>query len=135
MVIFVVGMAAMVVAVIIILMTRMVRTMVIVVVVIVRIMTMIWLPPCHQGAFAVDASIPDRAALFLEKPNHVSFLSERSNNNMISQLGPILPLARALGLQLLDFDKYYEVRDSRETSRAFLPTLESFFIYHLGPLP
>ena len=41
-----------------------------------------------------------------ELPSHISFLSARTNAAMVDVLAPLLPLARALDVPLLDFDKY-----------------------------
>eukprot|EP00873_Tetraselmis_striata_P011541 jgi/Tetstr1/431805/TSEL_021300.t1 len=75
---------------------------------------------------------PQRLALLLSRPNHISFLSERSNDAMLSTLAFLLPVARMLNLRLLDFDKYYESRDSRETARVYVPVVERFLVAHLA---
>mmetsp|Transcript_12133 Transcript_12133/g.28769 ORF Transcript_12133/g.28769 Transcript_12133/m.28769 type:complete len:99 (+) Transcript_12133:1383-1679(+) len=75
--------------------------------------------------------LPKMAALFLEKPNHISFLSERSNSALMRTLGFLLPIARLLRLGVLDFDKYYATRDSVETAAAVLPIVEGFLFQEL----
>mmetsp|Transcript_8497 Transcript_8497/g.21211 ORF Transcript_8497/g.21211 Transcript_8497/m.21211 type:complete len:403 (+) Transcript_8497:32-1240(+) len=75
------------------------------------------------------------AALLFEKgigqaplpPNHISFLSEPTNDALVTFLSPLLPVARILDVPVLDFDKYQEARDSRETAKAFIPVVLSFF--------
>lgn len=51
---------------------------------------------------------------------------------MLSTLAFLLPVARMLNLRLLDFDKYYESRDSRETARVYVPVVERFLVAHLA---
>lgn len=95
------------------------------------------LPP---GVFRVDASAPPktwprRAALILAgdaAPCHVSFLSAAVNGNMQAFLGPLLPLARALGLTVLDFDKYGLRPDAAETAATCVPLATAFLAQHLG---
>ena len=40
---------------------------------------------------------------------------------------PLLPLANALGLFLLDFDVYLETRDADATAEVLVPALRRFF--------
>ena len=39
-------------------------------------------------------------------PNHISFLSEQTNDALVNFLSPLLPVARAIEVPVLDFDKY-----------------------------
>ena len=60
-------------------------------------------------------------------PNHISFLSEGTNDEMVKFLSPFLPLARLLGIPLLDFDAYQLSGDAAPTARAVTPAVLSFF--------
>lgn len=79
--------------------------------------------------------LPSRAALIFRNintaPNHISFLAEGPNNAMIEFLSPLLPLARLLGIPLLDFDKYQLSRDSKETSEVFIPLIVKYLKQHM----
>jgi Chlorophyllase len=71
-------------------------------------------------------SLPRRAALFFDRsdaPNHISYLSEGVNDAMIDFLSPLLPLAQALSIPVLDFDKYKESRDSAVTASIVHPLI------------
>mmetsp|Transcript_29564 Transcript_29564/g.74366 ORF Transcript_29564/g.74366 Transcript_29564/m.74366 type:complete len:420 (-) Transcript_29564:96-1355(-) len=75
------------------------------------------------------------AAVFFEEafggeklpPNHISFLSEQSNDALVGFLSPLLPVARVLSVPVLDFDKYQEARDSRQTGEVLVPLVTGFF--------
>ena len=84
---------------------------------------------------AVSAPYPKRAALFLtgdDAPTHVSYLSPPVNDAMQAFLGPLLPVARALNVPVLDFDRYGLVRDADATSRRVVPVATGFLAQHLG---
>ncbi|KAL7442474.1 hypothetical protein ACHAXM_008429 [Skeletonema potamos] len=69
-------------------------------------------------------TIPSKAALIfsgVDAPNHISFLSEETNNAMVDFLSPLLPLARAIRIPVLDFDKYQLSRDSRACGDVVIP--------------
>jgi acetyl esterase/lipase len=73
--------------------------------------------------------IPDRAALVFDRtdaPNHISFLSENVNEAMISFLAPLLPIAQAFEIPVLDFDKYVISRDSVQTAEVLKPLIAEF---------
>ena len=55
------------------------------------------------------------------QPCHISFLSSRTNDAMVETLSPLLPLARALRVPVLDFDVYQTTRDSDEVNAALVP--------------
>ena len=78
-------------------------------------------PPRAAFVFASDNS---PAPL----PNHISFLWSEVDDAMVSLLSPLLPLAKALGLFLLDFDVYRENRDAERTAAALVPALRRFFL-------
>ena len=61
-------------------------------------------------------------------PSHISFLWSEVDDAMVSLLSPLLPLAKALGLFLLDFDVYRENRDAEQTAAALVPALRRFFL-------
>eukprot|EP00614_Pseudopedinella_elastica_P033045 CAMPEP_0172633594 /NCGR_PEP_ID=MMETSP1068-20121228/190215_1 /TAXON_ID=35684 /ORGANISM="Pseudopedinella elastica, Strain CCMP716" /LENGTH=407 /DNA_ID=CAMNT_0013445329 /DNA_START=55 /DNA_END=1278 /DNA_ORIENTATION=- len=61
-------------------------------------------------------------------PCHISFLSAATNDAMVKFLSPLLPLARILGVPLLDFDVYALTRDSERTAEYVSPVLGKFFI-------
>ena len=46
---------------------------------------------------------------------------------MISLLSPLLPVARALKVPVLDFDTYLRLQDSEEVASEMLPLIEDFF--------
>lgn len=71
-------------------------------------------------------SIPKRAAILFDRPdapNHISYLCEGVNNAMIEFLSPLLPLAQALSIPVLDFDKYKVSRDSIATASIVHPLI------------
>ena len=71
-------------------------------------------------------SIPRRAAILFDRPdapNHISYLCEGVNNAMIEFLSPLLPLAQALSIPVLDFDKYKDSRDSIATASIVHPLI------------
>lgn len=75
--------------------------------------------------------IPDRAALIFDRkdaPNHISFLSESVNEAMISFLAPLLPVAQAFDIPVLDFDKYVISRDSVSTADVLKPLISEFLM-------
>jgi hypothetical protein len=79
------------------------------------------LKPENQGQ-----PLPRRAAVVFDRsdaPNHISFLSEGVNDAMIEFLSPLLPLAQALSIPVLDFDKYKESRDSAVTAAVVHPLI------------
>jgi hypothetical protein len=72
------------------------------------------------------STLPRRAALMFDRPdapNHISYLCEGVNNAMIEFLSPLLPLAQALSIPVLDFDKYKVSRDSIATSEIVHPLI------------
>jgi pimeloyl-ACP methyl ester carboxylesterase len=71
-----------------------------------------------------DLSLPNRVAIVFDRstaPNHISFLSEGVNDAMIELLSPLLPLAKALTIPVLDFDRYQQSRDSVATASSYHP--------------
>ena len=70
-----------------------------------------------------DQPVPRRAALILDEPNHLSFLSEGVNDAMIQFLSPLLPVAQTLQIPVLDFDRYKESRDSKATAELYHPVV------------
>lgn len=61
-------------------------------------------------------------------PCHISFLWEAVDDAMVDLLLPLLPLAKALGLFLLDFDVYREQRDAAATAAVVVPAVRRFFL-------
>ena len=49
-----------------------------------------------------------------------------TNDAMVEVLSPLLPVARVLGVPLLDFDVYAESRDSDEVAEAMVPAVVSW---------
>ncbi|CAJ1934132.1 unnamed protein product [Cylindrotheca closterium] len=77
--------------------------------------------------------IPPFSALIFDRPdgpNHISYLSENVNEAMTSFLSPLLPLAQAFSIPVLDFDKYQKSRDSRATAEIVQPLISSFLAQH-----
>ena len=56
-------------------------------------------------------------------PCHISFLSSRTNDAMVEVLSPLLPLARGLGVPVLDFDKYQVTKDSDAVNGKLVPLI------------
>ena len=86
-------------------------------------------------AYATPARPPARAAFVFAADNspaplpcHISFLWNEVDDAMISLLSPLLPLAKALGLFLLDFDVYRENQDAKATAALLVPALRRFFL-------
>ena len=77
----------------------------------------------------VPLSIPKKAVLIIDRedaPNHISFLAGNVNDAMVNFLSPLLPVAQALKIPVLDFDKYKESRDSEATAKVVLPLICSY---------
>ena len=70
-------------------------------------------------------------SLFFTDYNHISFLSKETNDGMVQFLSPLLPIAKSLGIPLLDFDKYSEAPDSVECGSVVIPTVTEFFTKYL----
>ena len=59
-------------------------------------------------------------------PNHISFLSEGTNEAMVDFLLPLLPVARRFGIPVLDFDKYQLARDSGVMGEVVRPLVVDY---------
>ncbi len=73
--------------------------------------------------------LPSKASLIFTgaaAPNHISFLSEETNDAMVDFLSPLLPVARALSIPLLDFDKYAISKDSRACNNVVVPLVVEY---------
>jgi len=82
----------------------------------------------------LPSPLPSRAALVYDgpaAPNHISFLDDAVNDCMIQFLSPLLPLAQALSIPVLDFDKYKESRDSVATAALVHPVLEAYLLQEM----
>jgi len=76
-----------------------------------------------------QSTFPKRSYLIFEgenAPNHISFLAEGPCDSMVQFLSPLLPLARFLGIPVLDFDKYQISKDSRQTGEILLPLVTEY---------
>ena len=74
-------------------------------------------------------TIPSKSYLIFAEngaPNHISFLSEETNDAMVDFLSPLLPLARVLNIPVLDFDKYQLARDSRVCGDVVVPLVAGY---------
>ncbi|KAL3904473.1 MAG: hypothetical protein SGILL_010055 [Bacillariaceae sp.] len=83
------------------------------------------------GGGRASMMMPDRAALVFDRsnaPNHISFLSENVNDAMVSFLSPLLPVAQAFEIPVLDFDKYVVSRDSVQTAAVLKPLISDFLL-------
>eukprot|EP00978_Attheya_sp_CCMP212_P005251 scaffold11660_cov49-Attheya_sp.AAC.2 len=72
---------------------------------------------------------PKKASLIFDRPdapNHISFLADSVNDSMINLLSPLLPVAQALSIPVLDFDKYKDSRDSKQTAQIVIPIVTSY---------
>jgi pimeloyl-ACP methyl ester carboxylesterase len=82
--------------------------------------------------------LPSRASLIfrnqINAPNHISFLAEGPNDAMVEFLSPLLPLARALGIPLLDFDKYQLSRDGKATGEVVIPLVVDYMKQKMKPI-
>eukprot|EP00560_Eucampia_antarctica_P008148 CAMPEP_0197826624 /NCGR_PEP_ID=MMETSP1437-20131217/3562_1 /TAXON_ID=49252 ORGANISM="Eucampia antarctica, Strain CCMP1452" /NCGR_SAMPLE_ID=MMETSP1437 /ASSEMBLY_ACC=CAM_ASM_001096 /LENGTH=433 /DNA_ID=CAMNT_0043427141 /DNA_START=160 /DNA_END=1461 /DNA_ORIENTATION=+ len=77
----------------------------------------------------LNSKLPRKAALIFDRPdapNHISFLTESVNQAMIDFLSPILPFAQALNIPVLDFDKYKESQDSKQTADVVIPIISAY---------
>jgi len=74
--------------------------------------------------------LPPRASLLFgdrsSAPNHISFLAEGPNDAMVQFLSPLLPVARFVGIPVLDFDKYQTSRDSKVTGEVYIPLVVEY---------
>lgn len=87
-----------------------------------------------ESKLNVAAPIPARAALVFDRPdapNHISFLAEGVNDAMIDLLSPLLPVAQALSIPVLDFDRYQISRDSRVTAEVVRPLIARYLKQHM----
>ena len=78
---------------------------------------------------AEAGSAPQQAFVAYEgagSPNHISFLSSRTNDAMIATLSPLLPLATALDIPMLDFDVYAKTLDSDKVAAELVPAVVSW---------
>jgi len=76
-----------------------------------------------------ERSLPSKSILIIDRddaPNHISFLAGNVNDSMVDFLSPLLPVAQALKIPVLDFDKYKESRDSEATADVVIPLVVSF---------
>jgi hypothetical protein len=74
----------------------------------------------------MNASLPKKSAIILTEPNHISFLAGNANDAMVNFLSPLLPVAQALSIPVLDFDKYQESRDSVQTASVVIPLITAY---------
>jgi hypothetical protein len=82
-----------------------------------------------DGSAILPNRLPPRATLLFDRPdspNHISFLTDEVNNAMIDLLAPLLPLAQVMKIPVLDFDKYKESRDSKQTGDVFIPVVTAY---------
>ena len=80
-------------------------------------------------------TLPKQAALIFDRPNapnHISYLSENVNDAMVSFLSPLLPVAQALSIPVLDFDTYKVARDAKPTGEIIKPLISDFLVQHLA---
>jgi hypothetical protein len=94
------------------------------------------IPPAYQRLQENDlpTPIPRRAALIFDRPdapNHISYLSENVNDAMVGFLSPLLPVAQAMSIPVLDFDKYQVSRDSKPTAAIIKPLISDFLVQQL----
>ena len=83
-------------------------------------------------------SIPSHSALIFNRPdgpNHISYLSKGVNDAMIQLLSPLLPVAQALSIPVLDFDKYQLSQDAEPTFEIVRPLIVNFMLQHMKDDP
>lgn len=76
-----------------------------------------------------QSALPSRAAMLFDRPdapNHISFLTESVNDAMIDFLAVLLPVAKALKIPVLDFDRYQVSRDSSQTAAVVHPLIVQY---------
>ena len=83
--------------------------------------------PSRRGAYIFQEGATEVAA-GARLPCHISFLWREVDDAMASLLSPFLPLAKLLGLFVLDFDVYLETRDADATAAVVVPALRRFFL-------
>lgn len=79
--------------------------------------------------FNIPRPIPKQSMLLVDRPdapNHISFLTNGVNDAMINLLSPLLPVAEALKIPVLDFDKYQVSKDSDDTARFVIPLVKQY---------
>ena len=82
-----------------------------------------------QVSEQIKIPLPSRSLLVFDRPddpNHISFLLALANNSMVEFLSPLLPVAQALNIPVLDFDKYQTSRDSEATAEVVIPLVVQF---------
>lgn len=82
-----------------------------------------------QETTMMDSPLPSKGIVIFDRddgPNHISFLAGNANDAMVSFLSPLLPVAQALSIPVLDFDRYKESRDSKETADVVIPLISTF---------
>lgn len=80
------------------------------------------------------SDIPSKASLLFDRPdgpNHISFLADGTNDAMIDMLSPLLPVAQAMKIPVLDFDKYKTSRDSKQTAKVVIPLVTAYLKQHM----
>lgn len=80
------------------------------------------------------SKIPSKSFLLFDgpgAPNHISFLAGGTNDAMIDLLSPLLPVAQAMKIPVLDFDKYQTSRDSKQTAEVVIPLVISYLKQHM----
>lgn len=94
------------------------------------------LPPVYHRLQEgnLPSTIPRTSALVFDRPNgpnHISYLSENVNDAMVNFLSPLLPLAQALSIPVLDFDTYQASRDAKPTAAIIRPLISSFMVQQM----
>ncbi len=85
----------------------------------------------RRGALVFSATEPAITAA-PPLPCHISFLWSKSNDALVTLLAPLLPLAQALGIFVLDFDVFLRNRDSEATAATTTPAVRRFFLVGSG---
>ena len=83
---------------------------------------------------ALPAAWPRRGVIAFSGENapcHVSFLAPDVNDEMQNFLGPLLPVARFLGIPVLDFDKYGLLLDADATAETCMPAATAFLTQYV----
>ena len=83
---------------------------------------------------ALPAAWPRRGVIAFSGENapcHVSFLAPDVNDEMQNFLGPLLPVARFLGIPVLDFDKYGLLLDADATAETCVPAATAFLTQYV----
>ena len=83
----------------------------------------------EESTLSQLSKLPPKSFVLFDRPdapNHISFLADGTNDAMIGLLSPLLPVAQAMNIPVLDFDKYQASRDSKQTAEIVIPLVTKY---------